>query len=53
MVEDLGTIRQSRNGQRLYTVEQKAKLVQLGESGGQGSAEFAREHGKISGTNRQ
>lgn len=49
MVEDLGTIRQSRNGRRLYTVEQKAKLVQLWESSGQGAAEFAREHGLFVG----
>ena len=49
MVEDLGTIRQSRNGRRLYTVEQKAKLIHLWDSSGRAAAEFAREHGILVG----
>ena len=42
MQDELGTIRRSINGRRLFTSEQKAKLVQLWDQIGERAAEFAR-----------
>ena len=49
MEEQLGKIRRSRNGKRLFTLEQKAKLVEMWEKSNESAAEFARKHEILAG----
>jgi transposase len=49
MEDELGKIRKSRNGKRLFTLEQKAKLVEMWEKSGESAAEFARRHEILAG----
>lgn len=49
MQDELGTMRRSINGRRLFTSEQKARLVQMWEQSGVSAAEFARRHEILAG----
>jgi len=49
MEDELGRIRKSRNGKRMFTLEQKAKLVEMWEKSGESAASFARKYDLLSG----
>lgn len=44
MEDELGKIRRSRNGKRMFRLEQKALLVEMWEKSGESAAEFGRRH---------
>ena len=49
MEDELGKIRKSRNGKRMFTLEQKAQLVEMWEQSGESAASFARKYDLLSG----
>lgn len=49
MEHQIGEIRRSRNGKKLFTLEQKARLVEMWEKSAESAAGFARRHEILAG----